>query len=92
MVFDHHGPWAIPVVSRGSACLPLALVPGRHSLANAFPVSKRGHPDPGYGGGWLMPMMGRKWLPQEMRKLETQREPLEGNHFSPTGILSLSSS
>lgn len=73
MVFDHHGPWAIPVVSRGSACLSLALVPGRHSLANAFLVSKRGHPDLGYGGGWLMPMMVRKWLPQEMRKLETAR-------------------
>lgn len=90
MVFHHHGPWAIPVVSRGSACLPLALVPGRHSLANAFRVSKRGHPDPGYGGGWLMPVIGSKWLPQEMvppfpqemRKLEAQREPLKGNRFS----------
>lgn len=81
MVFHHRGPWVLPVVSRGSACLPLALVPGRHSLANAFLVSKRGHPDPGYGVGWLMPMMVSKWLPQEMvlpfpqerRKLETAR-------------------
>lgn len=38
MVFHHCGPWVLPVVSRGSACLPLALVPGRHSLANAFLV------------------------------------------------------
>lgn len=50
-------------------------------MANAFLVSKRGHPDPGYGIGWLKPMMVSKWLPQEMvlpfpqerRKLETVR-------------------
>lgn len=88
MVFHHCRTLGYSSCRQGSACLPLALVHGRHSLANAFGMRERNYR--GYSGALLMPMMVSMWLPQEtvspfpqeMRKLETWQEPLKGNRFS----------